>query len=74
VETTTWIEPGTPREALKQRLGMQSWMSHQTKTALERLRLIFEEGTGEALARATVAGFEPMKAPRFGESPRPVRG
>jgi uncharacterized membrane protein len=74
VETTTWIEPGTPREAFKQRLGMQSWMSHQTKTALERLRLIFEESTGEALARATVAGFEPMKAPRFGESPRPVRG
>jgi uncharacterized protein YndB with AHSA1/START domain len=74
IETTTWIEPGTPREALKQRLGMQSWMNHQTKTALERLRLIFEEGTGEALARATVAGFEPMKAPRFGESPRPVRG
>jgi len=74
VEMTYWHEPGTPREALKQRLGMQGWMKRQTKTALERLRLIFEEGTGEPLARATLAGFEPMKAPRFGESPRALRG
>jgi uncharacterized protein YndB with AHSA1/START domain len=74
VEMTTWIEPGTPREAFKQRLGMQRWMQRQTKTALDRLRIIFEEGSREPLAHATVAGFEPMKAPRFGESPRPARG
>ncbi|MEA2422826.1 MAG: hypothetical protein QOF55_1925 [Thermoleophilaceae bacterium] len=74
VEMTTWIEPGTPREAFKQRLGMRRWMTRQSKTALERLRMIFEEGTGEPLARATVAGLEPLKGPRFGESPRPVRG
>jgi uncharacterized protein YndB with AHSA1/START domain len=74
VETTYWHDPGTPREAFKQRLGMQGWMKRQTKTALDRLRLIFEEGSPEPLARATVAGFEPLKAPRFGESPRPVRG
>ena len=74
VEVTTWIEPGTPREAFKQRLGMHGWMTRQTKTALERLRLIFEEGSTEPLARATVAGFEPLKAPRFGEHPRPARG
>jgi uncharacterized membrane protein len=74
VETTTWIEPGTPREALKQRLGMHRWMSRQTKTALERLRLIFEEGVDEPLARVTVAGFEQLKGPRFGEHPRPARG
>jgi uncharacterized protein YndB with AHSA1/START domain len=74
VEMTTWHEPGTPREAFKQRFGMRGWMNRRTKTALERLRLIFEEGSREPLARATVAGFEPLKAPRFGESPRPVRG
>lgn len=74
VEMTAWIEPGTPREALKQRLGMHGWMTRQGRTALERLRLIFEEGSAESLARATIAGFEPLKAPRFGESPRPARG
>jgi uncharacterized protein YndB with AHSA1/START domain len=74
VEMTTWHEPGTPREAFKQRLGMHGWLNRQGKTALDRLRLIFEEGTTEPLARATVAGFEPLKAPRFGESPRPARG
>jgi uncharacterized membrane protein len=74
VDATTWIEPGTPREAFKQRLGMHRWMSRQTKTALERLRLIFEEGTDGPLARVTVAGFEPLKGPRFGEHPRPARG
>lgn len=74
VEMTYWHDPGTPREAFKQRLGMQGWMKRQTKTQLERLRLIFEEGSGEPLARASVAGFEPMKAPRFGESPRALRG
>jgi hypothetical protein len=74
VEMTSWHEAGTPREAFKQRLGMHGWLGRQSKTALERLRLIFEEGTEEPLARATVAGFEPLKGPRFGESPRPVRG
>jgi uncharacterized membrane protein len=74
VEMTTWIEPGTPREAFKERLGMHRWMNRQSKTALERLRMIFEEGTDAPLARVTVAGFEPMKGPRFGESPRAVRG
>src|SRR3954469_5803897 len=74
VEMTYWHDPGAPREAFKQRLGMQGWMKRQTKTALERLRLIFEEATDEPLARASVAGFEPMKAPRFGESPRALRG
>ncbi len=74
VETTYWHDAGTPREALKQRLGMHGWMTRQTRTALERLRLIFEEAGTEPLARASVAAFEPMKGPRFGESPRALRG
>jgi hypothetical protein len=53
---------------------MHRWMNRQTKTALERLRLIFEEGVDEPLARVTVAGFEQLKGPRFGEHPRPARG
>src|SRR3954447_5395793 len=65
VEMTTWHEPGTPREAFKQRLGMRGWMKRQTKTSLDRLRLIFEEGSREPLARATGAGFEPFESPRF---------
>jgi uncharacterized protein YndB with AHSA1/START domain len=74
VEMTAWTEAGTAREAFKERLGMRRWMTRQSKTGLERLRLIFEEGMDAPLARATVAGFEPLKAPRFGESPRAVRG
>jgi uncharacterized protein YndB with AHSA1/START domain len=74
VEMTYWHEPGTPREAFKQRLGMQGWMKRQMKTSLERLRLIFEEGTDQPLARASIGGFEPLKGPRFGESPRALRG
>jgi uncharacterized protein YndB with AHSA1/START domain len=74
VEMTSWTEAGTARERVKERLGMHRWMVRQSKTALERLRLIFEEDSGEPLAHATVAGYEPLKAPRFGASPRPVRG
>ena len=74
VEMTTWIEPGTPREALKQRLGMHGWMNRQTKTALERLRLIFEEGTGEAAGPRDGGRVRAAEGPRFGESPRAVRG
>jgi uncharacterized protein YndB with AHSA1/START domain len=74
VEMTAWTEAGTPREAFKERLGMRRWMTRQSRTALDRLRLIFEEGSGEPLARATMAGFEPLKAPRFGASSRAVRG
>lgn len=74
VEMTAWSESYTARERFKERLGLHRWMTRQSKTALERLRLIFEEGSTEPLARATVAGFEPMKAPRFGASPRAARG
>jgi uncharacterized protein YndB with AHSA1/START domain len=74
VEMTMWTRAGTPREAFKERLGTRGWVARQSKTALDRLRLIFEEGVDAPLARATIAGFEPLKAPRFGVSPRPARG
>jgi uncharacterized protein YndB with AHSA1/START domain len=74
VEVSVLLDPGTPREAFKARLGSQGWLRRQTKAALERLRVILEEEPDVELARATVAGFEPLKAPRFGTSPRPIRG
>src|SRR3954451_8923716 len=74
VEVTFTIEPGTPREAFKEKFGSRPWTRRQLKTALERLRVIFEEGTKEPLARATVAGWEDLRAARFGASTKVVRG
>jgi uncharacterized protein YndB with AHSA1/START domain len=65
VELTTWSEPATPIDRLKE-LGAAGWMRRQTRKALERLRMIFEEPPDGELKRATIAGFEPAKAPRFG--------
>ena len=74
VEVTMTNEPGTPREALKERFGSRRWTRRQLRTALERLRVIFEERPEGPLARASVAGYEPLRAPRFGASPRVIRG
>jgi uncharacterized protein YndB with AHSA1/START domain len=65
VELTTYSEPATPIDRLKE-LGAPGWLGRQTKTALERLRLIFENPPQGELKRATIAGYEPLKAPRFG--------
>ena len=65
VELTTYSEPATPVDALKQ-LGAARWMRRQTKIALERLRLVFEEPPDRPLLRTTIAGYEPHTAPRFG--------
>jgi uncharacterized protein YndB with AHSA1/START domain len=65
VELTTYSEPATLIDSLRQ-LGAPGWIRRQTKTALERLRMIFEERPSGELARVTVAGYEPLKAARFG--------
>jgi uncharacterized protein YndB with AHSA1/START domain len=65
VELTTYGEPATPVDRVKQ-IGAAGWMRRQTKQALERLRLIFEDPPKGELKRATIAGYEPAKAPRFG--------
>jgi uncharacterized protein YndB with AHSA1/START domain len=65
VELTTFGEPATHVDRLKQ-LGAAGWMRRQTKKALERLRMIFEEPPRGELKRATIAGYEPAKAARFG--------
>ena len=81
VELTTYSEPKTAADAFKQRRAHR-WMRRQTKLALERLRLVFEEPPDEPLKRATIAGYEPQKAARFGahvgvdpaRRPRPGHG
>lgn len=65
VELTTYSEPATPIDRLKE-IGAAGWMRRQTKKALQRLRMIFEEPSRGTLKRATIAGYEPAKAPRFG--------
>jgi len=70
VELTVWTEPGTRLDSLKESLGARRWLKRQSKVALERLRMVFEERPEGPLARVTVAGYESWKAPRYG-SPRP---
>jgi uncharacterized protein YndB with AHSA1/START domain len=65
VELTTYAEPATLVDRLRQ-VGAARWMRRNSKIALERLRMIFEEPPAEPLARATVAGWDPQKSARFG--------
>jgi uncharacterized protein YndB with AHSA1/START domain len=65
VELTTFGEPATIVDRIRQ-IGVAGWMRRQTKKALERLRMIFEEPPKGELKRATIAGYEPAKAARFG--------
>jgi hypothetical protein len=65
VELTTYGEPATIVDRLRQ-IGAAGWIRRQTKKSLERLRMIFEEPPKGELKRATIAGYEPAKAPRFG--------
>jgi uncharacterized protein YndB with AHSA1/START domain len=65
VELTTYGEPATIVDRIRQ-IGAAGWMRRQTKKSLERLRMIFEEPPKGELKRATIAGYEPAKASRFG--------
>lgn len=69
VTLTTSTEPGGRLAALRE-VGARRWYRRRTRAALERLRRVFEERRDAPLARATLAGYEPSKAPRFGVSPR----
>lgn len=72
VELTTFSEPKTIVDRLKQ-TGAGAWIRRRTKKSLERLRKIFEEGPAGELPRATIAGYDPIKAPRFGDHAPPPR-
>jgi hypothetical protein len=65
VELTTYSEPATMVDRFRE-LGAAGWTKRQTRKSLERLRRIFEEPQKEPPKRATIAGFEPDKAARFG--------
>jgi uncharacterized protein YndB with AHSA1/START domain len=65
VELTTYGEPATMVDRMRQ-IGAAGWIRRQSKKALERLRMIFEEPPEGELKRATIAGYEPAKAARFG--------
>jgi uncharacterized protein YndB with AHSA1/START domain len=67
VELTTFSEPATLVDRVRE-LGAAGWVRRQTSKALNRLRMIFEEPPPGELKRATIAGFEPEKAARFGVS------
>jgi uncharacterized protein YndB with AHSA1/START domain len=74
VEVTFARQPGTAREAFKEKFGSRRWLRRQLKAALERMRVIFEEQPEGPLARASIAGYETLRAPRFGASPKIARG
>ena len=66
VEVTFSSEPANLTERLRESLGARRWMRRQLRKALERLRRHLEERPDEPLPRATIAGYEPLKSPRFG--------
>lgn len=66
VELTIWTEPATRLDAVRDALGARRWLRRQAKLALERLRLMLEEPPPRPLVLATIAGYEPSKAARFG--------
>jgi uncharacterized protein YndB with AHSA1/START domain len=65
VELTTFSEPATVVDRIKE-IGAAGWIRRKTKKALDRLRMVFEEPKRVELKRATIAGYEPEKAARFG--------
>jgi hypothetical protein len=71
---TIWREPGTRREGFQERFGARSWLRRRSKKALERLRELLEERPDEPRERVSVAGWEPLRGPRFGTGTRPAKG
>ncbi|HEY7454044.1 MAG TPA: SRPBCC family protein [Thermoleophilaceae bacterium] len=65
VELTTFSEPATKIDRVKE-IGAAGWLRRKTKKSLERLRRIFEEPGRAEVKRASIAGYEPEKAARFG--------
>jgi uncharacterized protein YndB with AHSA1/START domain len=65
VELTTLSEPATFVDRLKD-VGAAGWIRRKTSKALDRLRMVFEEPDRVEVKRATIAGYEPDKAARFG--------
>ena len=69
VDLTYWIDPANPAERLREGLGARMRVARAHRRALDRLRKLIEEGSDGPPARATIAGYEPLKAARFGTAP-----
>jgi uncharacterized protein YndB with AHSA1/START domain len=65
VEFTIVSEPATVVDRLKE-IGAAGWIRRKTSRSLDRLRMVFEEPDRVKPERATIAGYEPAKAARFG--------
>ena len=65
VTMTTFSEPGTITDRFKQ-TGAHGWIRRQTKKALKRLKEQLEDPRRSERRQVTVAGYESVKAPRFG--------
>jgi len=65
VDLTTFSEPATMVDRFRE-IGAAGWMRRKTRKSLDRLRMIFEEPQKGPPRRATIAGYEPDKAARFG--------
>ena len=66
LSVAVWTEPGIRWDGVKEGLGARPWLKRQVSVSLRRLRTIFEEQPDKPLARAAVAGYEPLKAARYG--------
>jgi hypothetical protein len=56
VELTTETQPALRSDRLMEALGARSWLRHQNRKALRRLRSILEDGEQRG-TRATIAGM-----------------
>jgi uncharacterized protein YndB with AHSA1/START domain len=65
VEFTTFSEAATIVDRLKE-IGAAGWIRRKSGKSLDRLRMVFEEPNRIELKRASIAGYEPDKAARFG--------
>lgn len=65
VELTTFSEPATKVDRFRE-IGAAGWMRRKTRKSLDRLRMLFEEPPKGPPKRASIAGYEPDKAARFG--------
>jgi hypothetical protein len=66
IEFEMRTEPATRLQGIAESFGAHGYYKRQYSIALERLRQIFEDRPQGELARASVAAYEPLKAPRYG--------
>jgi uncharacterized protein YndB with AHSA1/START domain len=66
VAMTVWTDPENAIERLRESIRFRGWLRRRAKKSLDRLRRMLEEEDSKPPERATIAGYEARKAPRFG--------